>query len=297
MIKNFFDEHNINYKEEISLKNYNTYKINTNAKFLVYPSNEKELILILKKLKEDKIKYFILGNGSNIIFSMDYYDGVIIKLDNLNQVEYYDDTVTVGAGCLLSKIALETVKKGYSGLIFATGIPGTVGASTAMNAGAYNSDMSNVVKSVKVLNENNEIITLNNKELMYTYRDSYLKSHKNLIVLSTTFKLTKDENIEDMKKQIEERCKKRIATQPLNEPNAGSVFRNPDNMYAGELIEKSNLKGYNINGAEISTKHANFIVNKGGATGKDIIELIKKVQKEIKEKYNVDLKLEQIIVE
>lgn len=297
MIKNFFDEHNINYKEEISLKNYNTYKINTNAKFLVYPSNEKELILILKKLKEDKIKYFILGNGSNIIFSMDYYDGVIIKLDNLNHVEYYDDTVTVGAGCLLSKIALETVKKGYSGLIFATGIPGTVGASTAMNAGAYNSDMSNVVKSVKVLNENNEIITLNNKDLMYTYRDSYLKSHKNLIVLSTTFKLTKDENIEDMKKQIEERCKKRIATQPLNEPNAGSVFRNPDNMYAGELIEKSNLKGYNINGAEISTKHANFIVNKGGATGKDIIELIKKVQKEIKEKYNVDLKLEQIIVE
>lgn len=297
MIKNFFDEHNINYKEEISLKNYNTYKINTNAKFLVYPSNEKELILILKKLKEDKIKYFILGNGSNIIFSMDYYDGVIIKLDNLNQVEYYDDTVTVGAGYLLSKIALETVKKGYSGLIFATGIPGTVGASTAMNAGAYNSDMSNVVKSVKVLNENNEIITLNNKELMYTYRDSYLKSHKNLIVLSTTFKLTKDENIEDMKKQIEERCQKRIATQPLNEPNAGSVFRNPDNMYAGELIEKSNLKGYNINGAEISTKHANFIVNKGGATGKDIIELIKKVQKEIKEKYNVDLKLEQIIVE
>ena len=297
MIKNFFDEHNINYKEEISLKNYNTYKINTNAKFLVYPSNEKELILILKKLKEDKIKYFILGNGSNIIFSMDYYDGVIIKLDNLNQVEYYDDTVTVGAGCLLSKIALETVKKGYSGLIFATGIPGTVGASTAMNAGAYNSDMSNVVKSVKVLNENNEIITLNNKDLMYTYRDSYLKSHKNLIVLSTTFKLTKDENIEDMKKQIEERCKKRIATQPLNEPNAGSVFRNPDNMYAGELIEKSNLKGYNINGAKISTKHANFIVNKGGATGKDIIELIKKVQKEIKEKYNVDLKLEQIIVE
>ena len=297
MIKNFFDEHNINYKEEISLKNYNTYKINTNAKFLVYPSNEKELILILKKLKEDKIKYFILGNGSNIIFSMDYYDGVIIKLDNLNHVEYYDDTVTVGAGCLLSKIALETVKKGYSGLIFATGIPGTVGASTAMNAGAYNSDMSNVVKSVKVLNENNEIITLNNKDLMYTYRDSYLKSHKNLIVLSTTFKLTKDENIEDMKKQIEERCKKRIATQPLKEPNAGSVFRNPDNMYAGELIEKSNLKGYNINGAEISTKHANFIVNKGGATGKDIIELIKKVQKEIKEKYNVDLKLEQIIVE
>lgn len=297
MIKNFFDEHNINYKEEISLKNYNTYKINTNAKFLVYPSNEKELILILKKLKEDKIKYFILGNGSNIILSMDYYDGVIIKLDNLNQVEYYDDTVTVGAGCLLSKIALETVKKGYSGLIFATGIPGTVGASTAMNAGAYNSDMSNVVKSVKVLNENNEIITLNNKDLMYTYRDSYLKSHKNLIVLSTTFKLTKDENIEDMKKQIEERCQKRIATQPLNEPNAGSVFRNPDNMYAGELIEKSNLKGYNINGAEISTKHANFIVNKGGATGKDIIELIKKVQKEIKEKYNVDLKLEQIIVE
>lgn len=297
MIKNFFDKHNINYKEEISLKNYNTYKIDTKCKFLVYPKNESELITIIKKIKELQYKYFILGNGSNIIFSMDYYDGIIIKLDKLNEVKYCQNKIIVGAGCLLSKIALETVEKGYSGLVFATGIPGTVGASTAMNAGAYKSDMSAVVESVRVLNEKNEIITLSNKELSYKYRDSYLKKHKNLIVLATTFKLTKDESIEDMKRQIEERRQKRIATQPLSEPNAGSVFRNPENMYAGELIEKSNLKGRNINGAEISNKHANFIINKGGATGKDIIALIKEAQKEVKEKYNIELKLEQIIVE
>ena len=141
-----------------------------------------------------------------------------------------------------------------------------------------------------------EIVNLTNKELNYTYRDSFLKQHKEYIVLSTTFKLTPGDTLK-MQEHVEERRKKRISTQPLNMPNAGSVFRNPENMYAGELIEKSNLKGLNINGAEVSQKHANFIVNTGNATGEDIIKLIKTVQKEVKDNYNVDLLLEQIIIE
>ena len=296
MIKNFFNDLNISYKEEVSLKNYNTYKIDTICSYLVFPKNEYELIMILKKLKEEKIKHFILGNGSNIILSKPHYDGVVIKLDNFKEVIYNDLTVTVGAGYSLIKIALETVEKGLSGLEFASGIPGCVGASTAMNAGAYNSDMSKVVKEVKVLNENYEVVTIKNEDLEFAYRNSIIKRNKNLIILSTTFELTKGDK-ELMKAQIEERRNKRISSQPLNFPNAGSVFRNPKDMYAGELIEKSNLKGYNINGAEVSTKHANFIVNKDSATGEDIINLINKIQEEVKKNYDVDLKLEQVIIE
>ena len=139
-------------------------------------------------------------------------------------------------------------------------------------------------------------MTMKNNDLEYEYRDSFLKRHADYYVLSTTFKLSPGDS-EHMKSLIEERRKKRYASQPLNMPSAGSVFRNPENMYAGELIEKSNLKGYSIGGAQVSEKHANFIVNNGGATGKDIVDLIHKIQKEVEDNYNVHLKLEQIIIE
>lgn len=295
MIKSFFDNINVKYKEDASLKNYNTYRVNTICKFLVFPNSVDELVEIIKYLKENKLKYYLLGNGSNIILSMDYYDGVMIKLDNLNTVIYKDNLVTAEAGCSLIKLSLDTIEKGLTGMEFSTGIPGSVGASIAMNAGAYNSDISTILKEVTVLSPKNEIIIMQNNQLEFEYRNSFLKKNKNYVVLSATFELEKG-NIEEMKKIVEERKQKRIASQPLEMPNAGSVFRNPEGMYAGSLIENANLKGYNINGAEVSTKHANFIINKGNATGKDIIELINKIQKEIKEKDNIELKLEQIIV-
>ena len=296
MIKSFFNEQDIDYQENASLKKYNTYRVDTICKYLIFPNDEKELIKILKELKKENIKYMILGNGSNVIFKMDYYDGAIIKLDKLNSIEYNDKIVTAGAGCSLIKLALETTDKGLSGLEFAAGIPGCVGASTAMNAGAYNSSMSEVVKETRVINDKYEIKTLTREELNFEYRDSFLKRHPEYIVISTTFELS-DGDIEEMKEKIAERKSKRMLSQPLNMPNAGSVFRNPEGMYAGEMIEKSNLKGYSINGAEISTIHANFIVNKGNAKGSDIVKLIDKVKKEIKKNYNVELKLEQIIIE
>jgi UDP-N-acetylmuramate dehydrogenase len=178
---------------------------------------------------------------------------------------------------------------------FSTGIPGCIGASVAMNAGAYNEDLSGIIKEVKVLTPENEVITMNKEELNFSYRNSFLKKNKKYIVLSATFELKKG-NVEEMKKIVEERKQKRISSQPLDMPSAGSVFRNPEGKHAGALIENANLKGCNVNGAEVSTKHANFIVNKGNATGKDIINLIEKIQKEIKEKENIELRLEQIIV-
>ena len=295
MIKSFFDRLNITYKEDISLRNYNTYRVDTICKFLVFPKSIEELTQIVKYLKENNIKYYMLGNGSNIILAMDYYDGVMIKLDNFNNVVYKGNIVTVGAGYSLIKLSLDTIEKGLSGMEFSTGIPGSIGASVAMNAGAYNEDLSGILKEVTVLTPDNEVKIMKKEELDFSYRSSFLKKNKKYIVLSATFEL-KDGNIKEMQEIVEERKQKRIASQPLDMPNAGSVFRNPVGNYAGSLIEKSNLKGYNINGAEVSTKHANFIVNKGNATGKDIIELIEKIQKEIKEKENIELRLEQIIV-
>ncbi len=296
MIKSFFDSNNIEYKENISLKKYNTYRLDTKCSYLVFPKTCNELILLLKELKKEKIPYLVLGNGSNIIFSMPTYTGVIIKLDYLNKVTYKDNTVTAEAGYSLIKLAMDTVEKGLSGLEFAAAIPGCVGASTAMNAGAYNSDISNVIESVKILTPDYKIINKSKEELSFSYRDSFLKQNKDYIVLSTTFKLLPGDK-ETMLNQIKERREKRIASQPLDMPSAGSVFRNPEGMYAGALIEAAKLKGYCIGDAMISEKHANFIVNKGNATGKEIIKLIEKIQKEVKDNYHIDLKLEQIIIE
>ena len=296
MIKNFFDVNSIDYRKDVSLKKYNTYRIDATCSYLVFPKDEQELILIMSEIKKNNIKYFILGNGSNIILSKIHYDGVVIKLDNFNEVVYDNDFVTVGAGYSLIRIANETIDRGYDGLSFATGIPGAVGASTVMNAGAYNMDMSQSVVSVKVLNDKLEIENLSNSQLEYEYRDSFLKKNKEYIVLSTTFKLIKGDKTA-LKELADKRRVARMESQPLDMPSAGSVFRNPVNMYAGKLIEELNLKGYSIGGAQVSVKHANFIVNVGDATGNDIVRLIKKIQNDVKKEYKVDLRLEQVIIE
>ncbi len=296
MIKDFFNKGNYNYEENISLKKYNTYRIDILAKYMVFPKNAKELIELINFARTNNIKYMILGNGSNVIFNTTYYDGIIIKLDNFNNMTIKGNKVYAEAGCSLIKLAISTINAGLSGLEFACGIPGTVGASISMNAGAYNLDISNSLESISVLTPQNEIITLNKKNLEFSYRDSFLKRNPDYVVLSANF-LLKEGNREEMLLQMEERKKRRKDTQPLEYPSAGSVFRNPPSMYAGELIEKCNLKGYCIGDATVSTKHANFIVNKGNATGKDIVSLINKIKEEVKNKYKIELILEQIIVE
>lgn len=296
MIKDFFNKGNYNYEENISLKKYNTYRIDILAKYMVFPKNAKELIELINFARTNNIKYMVLGNGSNVIFITTYYDGIIIKLDNFNNMTIKGNKVYAEAGCSLIKLAISTINAGLSGLEFACGIPGTVGASISMNAGAYNLDISNSLESISVLTPQNKIITLNKKNLEFSYRDSFLKRNPDYVVLSANF-LLKEGNREEMLLQMEERKKRRKDTQPLEYPSAGSVFRNPPSMYAGELIEKCNLKGYCIGDATVSTKHANFIVNKGNATGKDIVSLINKIKEEVKNKYKIELILEQIIVE
>lgn len=281
--------------EEFSLKGYNTYNVNGKARYIVYPNDVEGLKEIVRYLKENNLKYQVLGYGSNVIFYNKYYDGVIIKLDLFNNLEIKNNKVIVGSGYSLIKVALKTAKLGLTGLEFASGIPGSVGGAVVMNAGAYKSDMGYVVQKVKVLTPDLEVKTLYNKDLNYHYRTSFLKENKDYIVLEATLSLKhgKKEAIMDL---IKTRKEKRFASQPLEYPSAGSVFRNPKDMYAGELIEKSNLKKTNINGAEVSEKHANFIINKGKCSGKDIADLIELVQKKVKEDHGVDLILEQEII-
>jgi len=279
-----------------SFKNYTTYKLKGNAFLLVIPNNIDKLKTLLTYLRNNKIKYKIIGNGSNLIFKDEYYDGVLIKLDSFDGLKINDNIVKVGASYSLMKLAIKVSRLGLSGLEFATGIPGTIGGSIYMNAGAYKKDMSHIVSEIKVLTPNMEIKTLYSNELDFSYRMSFFQKEKDYVCLEATIILEKG-NKDAIKKIIEDRKNKRLMTQPLDLPSAGSVFRNPDEIPAGKIIEDLGFKGYHIGDAYVSEKHANFIVNKGEAKGSDIVKLINIIKNKVKEEMGIDLKSEQEIVE
>ena len=280
----------------VSLKKCTTYRVGGIAKFIAYPKNVNSLVKLIKYLKSKNIKYKILGNGSNLLFSDKEYDGVLIKLTEFDELEFIGKTkLKVGAGYNLIKLSLVTAKKGLTGLEFASGIPGTVGGSVFMNAGAYKSDMGYVVESVKVLTPDEKIINLENKEMDFHYRTSFLKKHPDYICLEVIIKLQKGKK-EAIEALIKDRRERRLSSQPLEYPSAGSVFRNPEGDFAGRLIEESGLKGKKLGGAMISSKHANFIVNYKNAKADDIKGLIELAHSKVKEEYNIDLKIEQEFV-
>lgn len=282
--------------ENVSISKYTTYRVGGICRVMAYPADVSELIKLLKLLKSRNVKYKILGNGSNLLFSDKEYDGFLIKLNSFDTLTFLgNNKVKVGAGYSLIKLSLMAAKKGLTGLEFASGIPGTVGGAVFMNAGAYKSDMGYVVETVKVLTPNLEIINLENKEMNFHYRSSFLQTHRDYICLEVILKLNvgKREAIEDV---IRERRERRVASQPLEYPSAGSVFRNPEGGFAGQLIEESGLKGMTKGGAMISDKHANFVINYKDATSSDIKYLIDLAHDTVLEKYNVDMKIEQEFV-
>lgn len=282
--------------ENVSISKYTTYRVGGICRVLAYPADVSELIKLLKLLKSRNVKYKILGNGSNLLFSDKEYDGFLIKLNSFDTLTFFgNNKVKVGAGYSLIKLSLMAAKKGLTGLEFASGIPGTVGGAVFMNAGAYKSDMGYVVETVKVLTPNLEIINLENKEMNFHYRSSFLQTHRDYVCLEVILKLNvgKREAIEDV---IRERRERRVASQPLEYPSAGSVFRNPEGGFAGQLIEESGLKGMTKGGAMISDKHANFVINYKDATSSDIKYLIDLAHDTVLEKYNVDMKIEQEFV-
>ena len=282
--------------KDVFISKYTTYKVGGLVKAIIYPKNTEKLVLLCKLIKKYKVKYKILGNGSNLLFSDKTYDGVLIKLDEFNKIEFFGNKVTCGAGASLMKVAKEAVKRGLAGLEFAGGIPGTIGGAVYMNAGAYKSDMGYVTRKVKVLTNDLRIITLTNEEMDFHYRSSYLQKHPNYICLEAVIRLEKG-NKNALEEVVKDRRERRLKSQPLNYPSAGSVFRNPENADpAGKLIEDIGLKGLTKGGAEVSKVHANFIINKNNASAKDIHDLILFVKDAVKEHYDIDLKVEQEFV-
>lgn len=283
-------------KEYVDLKNYTTYKAGGLGRFLVIPDNRDSLIKLLNYIKKNNLKYKILGFGSNLIFSDSLYDGILIKLDNLNDVKINGTEIYAEAGYSLIKLSLLAARNSLAGLEFASGIPGSVGGAIFMNAGAYKSDMGYIVKEVEVLTPDLEIKIMKNKELDFHYRTSFLQKNKGYICLSCTLSLYKGDK-EAIINVIRDRKLRRLESQPLEYPSAGSVFRNPEGDYAGRLIENIGYKGHKIGDAMVSIKHANFIINAGHAKGDDIKKLILEIQDKVKEEYDIELKVEQEFVD
>lgn len=280
--------------ENYNLKNNNTYRLASICKYFVLPKSIGDLQKLMKYIKENNWKYLILGNGSNVILDNNLKEYIVISLTNLNAIEVHKEynMVYAEAGAMLPKVASISIENSLTGLEFATAIPGTLGGSVVSNAGAYNCQLLDYVNSLTALDENFDIVTLEHEEITYGYRTSMFKENRKYIIVSAKLLLSVG-NKEESLKVVLDRKERRSSTQPLEYPSAGSVFRNPVGDAAGRLIEICGLKGKSIGDAEVSTKHANFIINKGNATSSDVISLINLVHDTVLEKTNVDLIKEQ----
>lgn len=277
-----------NVKENISIKTLTSFKIGGISRYVFSPNSINSLKESIIYLKENQIDYKIWGMGSNILSSDDDYNGVIIKLDQaLNTIEIDQTRVIVGAGVSLITLAYKTCLLGLSGFEFATGIPGSVGGALYMNAGAYKHDTYEVLNRVYVL-KNNEFVWMKKDEIQFSYRHTSFCEHKDWIILKAEFDLRCGE-ITDIQRIVNDRKQRRMESQPLNLPSAGSIFRNPSNMFAWQVIDETGLRGKQIGGAMFSKVHSNFIVNVDHAKAKDVYDLIHLAIQLSKEKLNIDL--------
>ena len=273
-----------------SLKKHTTYGIGGPADLMIFPKSKQDLIKVIEIINENKIQLTILGSGSNVLVSDNGIRGAVISLKNsLKQVEVDDNILYAECGTMLGKIVKHAVKNNLIGLENLNGVPGTLGGALIMNAGAWGGEISENLIHVEVINSKSEIQKIQKKDLNFSYRQSSF--NKDDILLSAKFNLKKaDKDI--IKENFIEAQSGRKKSQPLNKRSAGSLFKNPKNNSAGKLLDEAGLKGFSIGDAKISEKHANFFINDGDATSKDMLMLIKKAHKEVKDKFNVNLSLE-----
>lgn len=271
------------------LSRHTTWKVGGPADLFICPHNRKELEVTMKLIHRHQLPWRVIGRGSNLLVRDGGIRGVVIKLsEGFDYLKMDGTLVTAGGGYSTILLASKTAKQGLSGLEFAGGIPGNVGGAVYMNAGAHGSEISRVLVSAEVISESGEWARLKNEELKFSYRTSILQKELRGIVTEATFQLerkNKDEIVSVLSKWKD----RRRQTQPLQYPCAGSVFRNPPGDYAGRLIQEAGLKGYRIGDAEISTIHANFIINRGQAKAEDVLALIQHAIQTVKEKFEVTL--------
>ena len=273
-----------------SLKKHTTYGIGGPADLMIFPKSKQDLIKVIEIINDNKIQLTILGSGSNVLVSDNGIRGAVISLKNsLKKIEVDENILYAECGTMLGKIVKHAVKNNLIGLENLNGVPGTLGGALIMNAGAWGGEISENLIHVEIMNSKNEIQKIQKKDLNFSYRQSSFD--KDDILLSAKFNLKKaDKDI--IKENFIEAQSGRKKSQPLNKRSAGSLFKNPTNSSAGKLLDDAGLKGFSIGDAKISEKHANFFINDGDASSRDMLMLIKKAHKEVKDKFNVNLSLE-----
>ncbi len=277
------------------MKNHTSFKIGGPADVMIIPSDEDNIIKSIKFCRDNNIKHFIMGNGTNLLVKDIGIRGVVIKIANgFGNIQIDGDKVVCQGGALLSLVAKKVLRESLTGFEFASGIPGTIGGAITMNAGAYGGEMKDIVAKVKVLDKNNNILELTNQEMNFRYRGSTVVD-RGLVVLEVELQLEKGEY-----SQIEEKMKdlthRRVSKQPLDLPSGGSTFKRPVGHFAGKLIDDAGLRGIRYGDAQVSEKHCGFIVNRGEATFNEVSTLIKTVQKIVYDKFNVMLEPEIKII-
>ncbi|MCV9887561.1 UDP-N-acetylmuramate dehydrogenase [Metabacillus halosaccharovorans] len=282
--------------ENEPLAKHTTIKIGGPADIYIEPNSTDSLCKAIEIIKDKNVKWTVIGRGSNLLVADKGIEGVVIKLGaGMDDFDLNGEILTVGGGCSVIRLATIISKKGLSGLEFASGIPGSIGGAVYMNAGAHGSDMSNIVVKARILFNDGTIQWLSNEELDFSYRTSILQEKRPGICIEAVLQLKTGEK-EDIVAVMQKNKDYRRDTQPWNYPCAGSIFRNPLPNYAGQLVEAAGLKGYQLGGAKISEMHGNFIVNAGGATAQDVLDLIAFVKKTILEKYDIRMETEVEII-
>lgn len=292
-VSSLIQKENILLKEP--MKRHTTFRIGGEADFYLKPNGIEEMAKLIKYCNSINMEYCIIGNGSNLLVGDEGYRGAIIQVfDNKNHLRIEGKKIIAGAGALLSQIANFAWENELTGMEFAAGIPGTIGGAVVMNAGAYGSEMKEIVTKVEAVTGNGEIIFLTEEELGFGYRMSIFKKRP-LIAMEVTLELEKGEK-SMIKARMNELKEKRVKSQPLEFPSAGSVFKRPEGYYAGKLIMDAGLRGFRIGGAMVSKKHCGFIINVGDASAKDVKDLIGEIQDRVREKFGVMLEPEVCMI-
>lgn len=279
------------YRDE-PMSKHTTFRTGGVAKWFVEVENKEQLLKLIPYLYATGQNFFILGNGSNLLVSDKGYDGIVISLMKLKEIKAEGNKITAGAGVLLSQLAALAAENSLTGLEFASGIPGSVGGATVMNAGAYGGEMKQIVESVVVVSKEGEFLTFDNDTMEFSYRHSIIKDYP-FTVVEVTFVLETGAK-QDIVSKMQELGQQRRQKQPLEYASAGSTFKRPEGYFAGKLIMDAGLRGFRIGGAQVAEKHCGFIINVGNASSQDIWDLICEIREIVKNKFHVELEPEVI---
>lgn len=293
LINNEFN--NMRLEKDVLMKEHTYFKIGGPADVMAFPENIDQIAKLIKFCNKNNIDFFVLGNGTNLLVRDKGIRGLVIKIDdNLSDVRVEGNKIIAEGGAKVSRVAKMALKNSLTGLEGASGIPGSLGGGVAMNAGAYGTELKDVITKVKCIDDNGDINEYTKEEMHFGYRHSRVHEEK-LLVVEVEMELEKG-NYEDIKSAMDDFTEKRNTKQPLHLPSAGSTFKRPEGDYAGRLIDVSGLRGIRYKDAQVSEKHCGFVVNLGNATCEDVITLIKTIQKTVKDKHGVELQREVLIV-